>query len=215
MEDVLAVYSRPYDEKHPVICMDEKPVQFFADLRKSRKSKNGITYEDYEYIRNGTACIFMFTEPLRGWRYADAQERRTGQDWAKQIEWLLTKQYPNVEKVVLVMDNLNTHKIASLYSTFPPEYAFELAQRLEIHYTPKHGSWLDIAEIELSSLGRQCLSNNRIPNLETLRALVAPWCSDRNKKQKGSTMFFDARYKIFLKLSSLVNDGLFFVILRN
>lgn len=174
MEDVLAVYSRPYDEKYPVVCMDEKPIQFFADFRKAKKSNNGTTYEDYAYIRNGTACIFMFTEPLQGWRYADAQERRTRQDWAKQIEWLLTKQYPDAETVVLVMDNLNTHSTASLYATFAPEYAFELAKRLEIHYTPKHGSWLDIAEIELSSLGRQCLSNNRVPDLETLRSLIAP-----------------------------------------
>lgn len=199
MEDILAVYSRPYDEKHPVVCMDEKPIQFFADFRKAKKSKNGTTYEDYAYIRNGTACIFMFTEPLQGWRYADAQEHRTRQDWAKQIEWLLTKQYPNAEKIVLVMDNLNTHSIASLYATFTPEYAFELSRRLEIHYTPKHGSWLDIAEIELSSLGRQCLANNRIPDLETLRALVAPWCTDRNKKQKGVDWQFstsDARVKL-------------------
>ena len=199
MEDVLAVYSRPYDEKYPVVCMDEKPIQFFADFRKAKKSKNGTTYEDYAYIRNGTACIFMFTEPLQGWRYADAQERRTRQDWAKQIEWLLTKQYPDAEKVVLVMDNLNTHSTASLYATFAPKYAFALAKRLEIHYTPKHGSWLDIAEIELSSLGRQCLSNNRIPDLETLRALVAPWCIARNKKQKGVDWQFttcDARSKL-------------------
>lgn len=199
MEDVLSVYSRPYDEKYPVVCMDEKPIQFFADFRKSRKSKNGTTYEDYAYIRNGTACIFMFTEPLQGWRYADAQERRTRHDWAKQIEWLLTEQYSKAEKVVLVMDNLNTHSIASLYVTFEPQYAFTLASRLEIHYTPKHGSWLNIAEIELSSLGRQCLSNNRIPDLNTLKALIAPWCVDRNKKQKGVDWQFtndDARSKL-------------------
>lgn len=120
--------------------MDEKPIQFFADFRKGFRSKrNGISYEDYQYIRNGTACIFLFTEPLSGWRYADA------------------------EKVVLAMDNLNTHSIASLYATFPPQHARELAERLEIHYTPKHGSWLDIAEIELSALGRQCIANSRIP----------------------------------------------------
>ena len=199
MEDVLSVYSRPYDEKYPVVCMDEKPIQFFADFRKSRKNKNGTTYEDYAYIRNGTACIFMFTEPLQGWRYADAQERRTRQDWAKQIEWLLMEQYPKAEKVVLVMDNLNTHSIASLYATFEPQYAFALASRLEIHYTPKHGSWLNIAEIELSSLGRQCLSNNRIPDLNALKALLAPWCVDRNKKQKGVDWQFtndDARSKL-------------------
>ena len=110
MEDVLSVYSRPYDEKRPVICMDEKPVQLFASARKSIRSKDGrTTYEDNEYIRNGTASIFLFTEPLNGWRYADAQEHRTREDWAKQIEWLLTEQYPDTEKVVLVMDNLNTH----------------------------------------------------------------------------------------------------------
>lgn len=120
MEDVLEVYSRPYDEDYPVICMDEKPVQFFADFRKGfRSKKDGVQYEDYQYIRNGTASIFLFTEPLAGWRYADAQEKRTAQDWAKQIEWLLTKQYPMSKKIVLVMDNLNTHSIASLYATFP------------------------------------------------------------------------------------------------
>ena len=133
--------------------MDEKPVQFFDDFRKGfRSKKDGVQYEDYQYIRNGTASIFLFTEPLAGWRYADAQERRTAQDWAKQIAWLLTEQYPVAKKVVLVMDNLNTHSIASLYATFPPQHARELAERLEIHYTPKHGSWLDIAEIPGDSL---------------------------------------------------------------
>lgn len=128
------MYSRPYNKAYPVVCMDEKPIQFFADFRKGfRSKKNGVSYEDYQYIRNGTACIFLFTEPLSGWRYADAQERRIRQDWAKQIEWLLTEQYPDAEKVVLVMDNLNTHNVASLYATFPPQYARELAERLEIH----------------------------------------------------------------------------------
>ena len=136
----MEVYSRPYDESYPVVCMDEKPVQFFADFRKGfRSKKDGVQYEDYQYIRNGTASIFLFTEPLAGWRYADAQERRTAHDWAKQIEWLLTEQYPVAKRVVLVMDNLNTHSIASLYATFPPQHARELAERLEIHYTPKHG----------------------------------------------------------------------------
>lgn len=109
MEDVLEVYSRPYDESYPVVCMDEKPVQFLADFRTGfRSKKDGVVYEDYQYIRNGTACIFLFTEPLAGWRYADAQERRTQQDWARQIEWLLSEQYPMAKKIVLVMDNLNT-----------------------------------------------------------------------------------------------------------
>ncbi len=191
MEDVLSVYARPYDEKYPVVCMDEKPVQFFADLRK-RFKKYGVEYYDNEYIRNGTACIFLFTEPLAEWRYADAQERRTKADWAKQIAWLLDDQYPDAEKIVLVMDNLNTHSISSLYDTFPPKKAFELAQRLEIHYTPKHGSWLDIAEIELSALGRQCLGNRRIPNLETLQNELSHWYRQRNANQKGVNWQFSA-----------------------
>ena len=202
MEDVLEVYSRPYDESYPVVCMDEKPVQFFADFRTGfRSKKNGVVYEDYQYIRNGTACIFLFTEPLAGWRYADAQERRTQQDWARQIEWLLTEQYPTAKKVVLVMDNLNTHSIASLYATFPPQHARQLAERLEIHYTPKHGSWLDLAEIELSALGRQCIAKNRIPDLTSLRSLLTPWASSRNLAQKTVDWHFttnDARYNIFL-----------------
>lgn len=200
MEDVLSVYSRPYDETYPVVCMDEKPVQFFDEARKSFMSKkSGVRYEDNEYIRNGTGCIFLFTEPLNGWRYADAQERRTKADWAKQIEWLLRKQYPGAEKVVLVMDNLNTHSIASLYETFPPEKAFELAGRLEIHHTPKHGSWLNIAEIELSALGRQCIGTNRIPTIEVLQSLLVPWTVDRNNKQRGVDWQFttaDARIKL-------------------
>ena len=200
MEDVLSVYARPYDKNYPVICMDEKPVQLFANARKSLKSKDGrIEYEDNEYIRNGTACIFLFTEPLNGWRYADAQEHRTREDWAKQIKWLLDEQYPEAAKIVLVMDNLNTHTIASLYQTFPPEEAFRLASKLEIHYTPKHGSWLDIAEIELSALGRQCFGINRIPDLDTLRNLLKPWYVDRNRKQRGVNWQFatdDARIKL-------------------
>ena len=200
MEDVLTVYSRPYDEDYPVICMDEKPIQLFADARKGFRSKNGrIEYEDYEYIRNGTASIFLFTEPLNGWRYAHAEEHRTREDWARKIEWLLETQYPSAKKVVLVMDNLNTHTIASLYQTFKPELALKLASRLEIHYTPKHGSWLNIAEIELSALGRQCIGSQRIPDLETLNALLEPWYLNRNRKQRGVDWHFtadDARVKL-------------------
>ena len=191
MEDVLSVYGRSYDADYPVVCMDEKPVQFFAEKRKSFK-KQGIEYYDNEYIRNGTACIFLFTEPLAGWRYADAQERRTKSDWAKQIEWLLEKQYPEAKKVVLVMDNLNTHGISSLYEEFPPDKAFMLASRLEIHFTPKHGSWLNIAEIELSALGRQCLGSRRIPNLAILRNELSPWYRERNKNQKSVSWQFTA-----------------------
>ena len=200
MEDVLSVYARPYDKDYPVICMDEKPVQFFDSARKSLHSKDGrIEYEDNEYIRNGTASIFLFTEPLNGWRFADAQVHRTKSDWARQIEWLLTEQYSDAKKVVLVMDNLNTHSISSLYQTFEPQKAFALANRLEIHYTPKHGSWLNIAEIELSALGRQCIGSRRIPDLSCLSALLTPWCSDRNHRQRGVVWHFsvdDARIKL-------------------
>ena len=200
MEDVLSVYARPYDEDYPVIGMDEKPIQLFANARKSLRSRDRrIEYEDSEYIRNGTACIFMFTEPLNGWRFADAQEHRTREDWAKQIKWLVDEQYPDAKRIVLVMDNLNTHSIASLYQTFSPKEAFRLASKHEIHYTPKHRSWLDIAEIELSALGRQCIGKNRIPDLETLRSLIQPWCIDRNKKQRGVSWQFtteDARIKL-------------------
>lgn len=151
-------------------------MQFFEEARKSFRSKHtGICCEDNEYIRNGTCSIFLFTEPLRGWRYADAQETRRKPDWAKQIDWLLTVQYPNAEKVVLLMDNLNTHTIGSLYETFPPKHAFALASRPEIHYMPRHGSWLDIAEIELSALSRQCIGTQRIPDLEILKNLLVPW----------------------------------------
>ena len=154
MEDVLEVYSRPYDEAYPVVCMDEKPVQFFADFRTGfRSKKNSVVYEDYQYIRNGTACIFLFTEPLAGWRYADAQERRTQQDWARQIEWLLTVQYPTAKKIVLVMDNLNTHSIASLYATFPPQRARQLAERLEIHYTPNMEAGSTLRKLSFLLLG--------------------------------------------------------------
>ena len=187
MEDVLSVYARVYDKDYPVVCMDEKPVQFFASARKSLHSKDGrIEYEDNEYIRNGTASIFLFTEPLNGWRFAAAQERRIRLDWAGQIDWLLNEQYPDAKKVALVMDNLNTHSIASLYQAFEPEKA----NRLEIHYTPKHGSWLNIAEIKLSALGRQCIGSRRIPDLLSLSALLSPWAADRNLKQRGVVWHF-------------------------
>lgn len=200
MEDVLEVYSRPYDPERPLVCMDEKPLQLLADARKKIKLKSGKTERiDNEYIRKGTCSIFLFTEPLNGWRYAEAREHRTRIDWAEKIKWLLTEQYPAAKKLVLVMDNLNTHNIASLYQAFPPEDAFALAQRLEIHYTPKHGSWLNIAEIELSALSKQCLGKRRISNLQVLNNELSAWHVDRNKKQKGVDWQFtttDARIKL-------------------
>ena len=175
MEDVLAVYARPYDPARPVVCMDEKPYQLLAHARDPLPARPGHdACQDSEYIRCGTCSIFVWVEPLRGWRRVQALSQRTRIDWAGQVKQLLTVDYPDAETVVLVMDNLNTHGIASLYEAFEPEEAFALAQRLEIHHTPKHGSWLNIAEIELSALTRQCL-DRRISNLDILNTELAAW----------------------------------------
>lgn len=200
MEDVLEVYSRPYDENLPVVCMDEKPVQLLAQAREGFTSNStGIRYEDHEYIRNGTCSIFLFTEPLAGWRHAEAKQQRTRKDWAERIKWLLDERYPNVQCVILVCDNLNTHNIASLYEAFEPEEALRLAKRLEIHHTPKHGSWLNIAEIELSALGNQCLYKRRISSVENLNEELLSWNTERNAGQKSVNWQFktaDARTKL-------------------
>ena len=200
MEDVLEVYSRPYDPARPVICMDEKPYQLLGEVREPIPAEPGkVEKVDSEYKREGTCSIFIFTEPLAGWRYAEAFKRRTKVDWAQRVKWVLDNRYPDAEKVVLVMDNLNTHVISSLYEAFPPEEAFRLAQRLEIHYTPKHGSWLDIAEIELSALAAQCLGNRRIPSIELLNKELSAWETRRNADQKGVDWHFttaDARSKL-------------------
>ena len=200
MEDVLEVYSRPYDPTKPMVCMDEKPFQLLDEVREPIPMKSGsIKKVDSEYKREGTCSIFIFTEPLAGWRYAEAFERRTKKDWAQRVKWVLDTQYPDAEKVVLVMDNLNTHVISSLYETFPPEEAFRLSQRLEIHYTPKHGSWLDIAEIELSALAAQCLGDRRIPSIEILNKELRSWETKRNSEQKGVDWHFtneEARTKL-------------------
>jgi hypothetical protein len=199
MEDVLDLYQQPFDEEYPVICMDEKPYQLLDDVRnpipmKPRKPMR----EDSEYKRNGTCSIFLFTEPLAGWRHVAAHERRTRIDWAEEIKELLEVHYPDALKVRLVMDNLNTHSISSLYEAFEPETARRLAKRLDIHHTPKHGSWLNIAEIELSAMTKQCLSR-RIPALMSLCTELREWESARNKKQKGVDWQFttdDARIKL-------------------
>jgi len=200
MEDVLAVYARPYDPQKPVVCMDEKPYQLLDNIREPLPMIPGSTEKiDNEYKRNGTCSIFIFTEPLAGWRHAEAFPRRTKKDWANRIKWLLDEQYPDADKVVLVMDNLNTHTLSSLYETFLPEEAFRLAQRLEIHYTPRHGSWLDIAEVELSALARQCLGERRLPDIETLNSQLSAWHLRRNYNQKGVDWQFttdDARIKL-------------------
>jgi len=200
MEDVLSVYARLYDKNRPVICMDEKPYQLLSHTRESIPMKQGKPLrEDFEYKRNGTCSIFLFTEPLGAWRYAKAFPHRTKVDWAYRIQWLLKEQYPEAEKVVLVMDNLNTHTISSLYETFSPQEAFRLAQRLEIHYTPKHGSWLNIAEIELAAIASQCLGHRRFSDISILNPELAAWYTKRNHSQKGVDWRFketDARTKL-------------------
>ncbi len=201
MEDVLEVYSRPFNEKYPVICMDEKPFQLLDEhIEPIPMSKtNHIEKYDCEYERKGSCSIFMFTEPLGCWRESHALPHRTAIDWANQIKWLVDEAYSTAEKIVLVMDNLNTHTIASLYKAFPPSEAYRIAQKLEIHYTPKHGSWLDIAEIELSALTIQCLLNTRIPDVDKLNHILSAWYRKRNLVQKGVIWHFttdDARIKL-------------------
>ena len=200
MEDVLAVYARPYDKNRPVVCMDEKPFQLLSHTAQPLPMEPGKPWRvDYNYIRIGICSIFIFTEPLASWRFAQAFPQRTKKDWALRIQWLLNEQYPNAEKIVLVMDNLNTHSISSLYETFSAEEAFRLAQRLEIHYTPVHGSWLNIAEIELSAMAAQCLGQRRIPGIKSLNEELLAWHTQRNESQKGVDWQFktkDARIKL-------------------
>jgi hypothetical protein len=200
MEDVLNLYAQPYDSLRPVLCMDEKPLQLLSYKRKSIPMERGKPLrEDSEYIRNGTCSIFMFNEPLGKYRYVDAKEHRTKADWAHQIKRLVDEDYPDAEVIRLVMDNLNTHKIGSLYNTFPPEEAFRIASKLEIHYTPKHGSWLNMAECELAALTAQCIETRRLPDLTTVCREVSAWGRDRNANQKGIDWQFttsDARVKL-------------------
>lgn len=182
MEDVLAVYHLPYDRRFPVICMDESSKQLIGEVHAPIAPAPGRgAIIDHEYVRNGTAQIFVEIEPLAGRRHVEVTETRTRKDWAEFIRAMLEERYPDAVRVRLVMDNLNTHDTASLYEAFEPEMARRLADRLEIHYTPKHGSWLNIAEIELSALCGQCL-NRRIPHIQTMREQVRAWESDRNNR---------------------------------
>jgi hypothetical protein len=184
MEDILEVYARPYNQEFPVVCMDESSVQLIGEVRDPIPAAPGHpVLMDDEYVRNGVASIFLEVEPLGGKRKVKITEQRTRIDWAHFIKEMLEERYADAKKVVLVMDNLNTHDTASLYAAFPPEEARCLAERLEIHYTPKHGSWLNIAEIELSVLKRQCLAG-RIDCIEKMRAEVAAWNTDRNNRHK-------------------------------
>jgi transposase len=199
MEDVLEVYHLPYDPDYPVVCMDESSKQLIGEVRDPIPCEPGKPVRvDDEYVRNGVAEIFMEVEPLAGKRHVEITEHRTRKDWASQIKQMLNERYPDAIKVRLVMDNLNTHNIASLYETFEPEEARRLAERLEIHYTPKHGSWLNMAEIELSVLKGQCL-DRRIAEMATMQAEVAAWENDRNNGIKKIDWQFttsDARVKL-------------------
>ncbi len=199
MEDVLEVYHRPWDPSQPLVCLDETSKQLISETRPSIRCKPGqIRRIDPEYRRNGTASVFMLSVPLEAKRYVRVRERRTRTDFAEVIRELCDDLYPDAERIVLVMDQLNTHNIASLYQAFEPAEARRLAERLEIHLTPKHGSWLNMAEIELSVLSRQCLSDY-FETREQLTASVAPWERSRNDKKAGIDWRFtttDARIKL-------------------
>lgn len=199
MEDVLEVYQRPYDPKRPVVCLDETSKQLVGETRNPIPAKPGTpAREDYEYIRNGVANLFMLFEPLAGWRHVEVTDRRTKIDFAHVVKKLVDELDPDAEEIVLVMDNLNTHKLGSLYEAFEPQEARRLIEKLEIHYTPKHGSWLNMAETELASLAKQCL-NRRIPTKQRLENEVAAWTLARNDSEATVDWQFktdDARIKL-------------------
>jgi len=199
MEDTLEVYKRDYDPKRPQVCMDEASKQLVSETRSPLSAKPGqVEIYDYEYERQGVCSLFMFFEPLRGWRHLRVSSRRTKQDWAYAIQELVDVYYPNAEVVVLVLDNLNTHVLSSLYETFEPAEARRIAEKLEIHYTPKHGSWLNMAEIELSVLSGQCL-DRRIADKASLEREVAAWEQERNRQEVKVVWRFtteDARIKL-------------------
>lgn len=200
MEDVLEIYAMPYNALVPVVCMDEQPVQLLKETRTSiSATKEHAQRVDYEYERAGTACLFMFAEPLSGWRRVSARPQRTKIDWAFEMEELLGTKYGNAEKVILVCDNLNTHTRGAFYEAFSAEKARKLIKRIDFRYTPKHGSWLNIAENELSSMTRQCLKNRRMGDIETLRKQTEAWASTTNTKQRGVDWQFtigEARSKL-------------------
>jgi len=199
MEDVLDIYKRPYNPKRPQVCLDERPKQLVAEARNPLPVSFGQPARyDYEYKRNGVANIFMMFEPLAGKRYVKVKKRRTKTDWAECVRMLVDEIYPYAEQIVLVMDNLNTHTKASLYEAFEPVEAKRIADKLEIHYTPKHGSWLNMAEIEMSVLGRQCLAE-RMDNISRLDSQATAWAENRNVKESKVDWRFtteDARIKL-------------------
>ena len=200
MEEVLETYALAYDEKHPVICMDEQPIQLLKDSRVPiPATKDHPRRVDYEYERAGVASIFMFCEPLSGWRQVSVRSRRTKIEWAHEVANLLNTRYALAEKVILVCDNLNTHTKGAFYEAFPPNVARELVKRIEFRYTPKHGSWLNIAENELSSMTRQCVQGRRFDTAEKLEKQTTAWYQHTNDKQRGVDWQFkveDARRKL-------------------
>jgi len=199
MEDILEVYQRPYDPQRTLVCLDETSKQLIAETRVPIATKPGQPgRHDYEYRRNGTANLFMMFAPLEGWRHVKVTDRHTAVDYAQVLKELSDTHFPGSAKIVLVQDNLNTHKPASLYEAFPPTEARRLVERFEWHYTPKHGSWLDMAESELSVLSSQCL-DRRIPDQRVLKDEVAAWEADRNSKHAKANWQFttaDARVKL-------------------
>lgn len=199
MEDVLDVYEMPYNPSNPVVCMDEKPYQLLGEARESWAMRPGDNKKiDSEYVREGTCSIFAFIEPLGGRHHVSVREHRTAVDWAEEIKYLVDVMYPNAERIILVMDNLNTHKPSSLYKRYKPEEARRIIKKLEIHFTPKHGSWLDIAEIELNVMTRQCLSR-RVKTMDKLTSELAAWEKERNELGAKVNWQFrtkDARVKL-------------------
>lgn len=200
MEDVLDVYSRPYDAQCPVLCMDEQPVQLVQEVRVPiAATAEHPKRVDYEYKRNGTANIFMFTEPLACWRQVSVRTQKTKVDWAIEMAELLEGRYAECDRVIVVCDNLNTHTIGAFYEAFEPARARQLVSRLEFHYTPKHGSWLNIAENELSCVTKQCVSGRRIGSEEELRTQTSAWHDEINQQQRGvdwQMRIDDARVKL-------------------
>ena len=199
MEDVLTVYALPYDPLYPVVCMDESSRQLIGEVHDPIPAAPGRPARvDHEYVRNGVAQLFLEVEPLAGQRHVNVTERRPAGDWALWVKSMLDERYPDAIKVRLVLDNLNTHTSASLYQTFEPQEARRLVERLEFHYTPKHGSWLNVAEIELSVLQRQCL-DRRIPDQDTMQSEIVAWEGDRNNRPSKIDWQFrssDARIKL-------------------
>jgi transposase len=199
MEDVLDLYAEPYDARRPQVCFDESPVQLIGEVRAPLPPRPGQpTRYDYEYRRAGTANLFLFVQPLRGWRQVNVTARRTASDFAWQMQELVDVHFPHAEVIRLVVDNLNTHTPAALYETFAPAEARRLTRKLEFHYTPKHGSWLNMAECEFAALSKQCLAR-RVPDITTLRQEVAAWQAHRNRAKTRINWRFattDARVKL-------------------